>query len=310
MRIARAPYKCSVCPGARLGGAVLLSYIEYSINFTEDLQEELSYEPVLKQGHDLLEDMKKLRDSSNKGRMIKEGLHLAILGKPNVGKSSLLNALVRENKAIVTDIPGTTRDVVEESIDLNGIGVRISDTAGIRESEDLVESLGIERSKEIVSDADLLLAVFDASKDLTEEDVKILSLLEDKKTIILLNKIDLGHKLDKKDERFPENAEIIELSIKERIGIEELEESILDLFFQGEIIPSQEDLVTNIRHREILDRSIESLEEALKALEIGIPVDLLEVDLRNSWTILGEITGETIDDDVLDKIFKDFCIGK
>lgn len=288
----------------------LLSYIEYSINFTEDLQEELSYEPVLKKGHDLLEDMKKLRDSSNKGRMIKEGLHLAILGKPNVGKSSLLNALVRENKAIVTDIPGTTRDVVEESIDLNGIGVRISDTAGIRESEDLVESLGIERSKEIVSDADLLLAVFDASKDLTEEDVKILSLLEDKKTIILLNKIDLGHKLDKKDERFPENAEIIELSIKERIGIEELEESILDLFFQGEIIPSQEDLVTNIRHREILDRSIESLEEALKALEMGIPVDLLEVDLRNSWTILGEITGETIDDDVLDKIFKDFCIGK
>ena len=288
----------------------LLSYIEYSINFTEDLQEELSYEPILEKGQALLEEMSKLRDSSNRGRMIKEGIHMAILGKPNVGKSSLLNALIRENKAIVTDIPGTTRDVVEESIDLNGIVLRISDTAGIRESEDLVESLGIERSKEIIKDADLLLTVFDASKELDEEDEKILSLLKDKKVIILLNKTDLGCVIEKTDERFPQEAMIIEMSIKERKGIDILEESILDLFFQGEIIPSQEDLVTNIRHREILERSIESLEEALNALEMGIPVDLLEVDLRNAWTILGEITGETIDDDVLDRIFEDFCIGK
>lgn len=286
----------------------MLSHVEYSINFTEDMQDELDNTPVLNEGKEVLDKLKKLSESANRGRIIRDGINTTIIGKPNVGKSSLLNALLKENRAIVTDIPGTTRDVIEEYIDLDGISLKINDTAGIRDTEDIVEKIGVEKSVSFISDSDLIIAIFDSSREFDDEDRKILDLIRDKKSIVLLNKIDLDSGFDF-DENL-EGIEVIHTSIKNNEGIEDLENKIIEMFNDGYIEANNDNIITNIRHRDIINKAIKSLESSLHDMEAGVPIDCFEVDLRNAWEILGEITGETVDDDVLNKIFSDFCIGK
>ena len=286
----------------------MLSHVEYSINFTEDMQDELDNTPVLNEGKEVLDKLKKLSESANRGRIIRDGINTTIIGKPNVGKSSLLNALLKENRAIVTDIPGTTRDVIEEYIDLDGISLKINDTAGIRDTEDIVEKIGVEKSVSFISDSDLIIAIFDSSREFDDEDRKILDLIRDKKSIVLLNKIDLDGGFDF-DENL-EGIEVIHTSIKNNEGIEDLENKIIEMFNDGYIEANNDNIITNIRHRDIINKAIKSLESSLHDMESGVPIDCFEVDLRNAWEILGEITGETVDDDVLNKIFSDFCIGK
>ena len=286
----------------------MLSHVEYSINFTEDMQDELDNTPVLNEGKEVLDKLKKLSESANRGRIIRDGINTTIIGKPNVGKSSLLNALLKENRAIVTDIPGTTRDVIEEYIDLDGISLKINDTAGIRDTEDIVEKIGVEKSVSFISDSDLIIAIFDSSREFDDEDRKILDLIRDKKSIVLLNKIDLDGGFDF-DENL-EGIEVIHTSIKNNEGIEDLENKIIEMFNYGYIEANNDNIITNIRHRDIINKAIKSLESSLHDMEAGVPIDCFEVDLRNAWEILGEITGETVDDDVLNKIFSDFCIGK
>lgn len=286
----------------------MLSHVEYSINFTEDMQDELDNTPVLNEGKEVLDKLKKLSESANRGRIIRDGINTTIIGKPNVGKSSLLNALLKENRAIVTDIPGTTRDVIEEYIDLDGISLKINDTAGIRDTEDIVEKIGVEKSVSFISNSDLIIAIFDSSREFDDEDRKILDLIRDKKSIVLLNKIDLDGGFDV-DENL-EGIEVIHTSIKNNEGIEDLENKIIEMFNDGYIEANNDNIITNIRHRDIINKAIKSLESSLHDMEAGVPIDCFEVDLRNAWEILGEITGETVDDDVLNKIFSDFCIGK
>lgn len=290
----------------------ILMFVEVAINFSEDGQEELNTSKVIKDGKSLLEEMSALINTSNKGKIIRDGVNTIILGKPNVGKSSLLNNLLRENRAIVTDVPGTTRDMIEEFININEVAIRLVDTAGIRETDDIVERIGVERSLELSENADLIIAIFDISNELDDEDHKILEIIKDKKTIVLLNKVDLGSIVAKEEiENTIGEVRIIETSMNHEIGIKELEESIVELFYLGDINMDSDIIISNSRHENLLRESKQSLSEAINAIESGVPIDCAEVDLRNAWIKLGEITGEsTTPESVLDKIFSEFCIGK
>ncbi len=289
----------------------ILARVEYSINFMEDLQDELPVDPIIEKGSFLIDRISDLLNSANKGRIIREGINTVIVGKPNVGKSSLLNAILKENRAIVTDVPGTTRDTIEEYIDLGGVSIKLIDTAGIRDTDDLVESIGVNKSISLVENADLIIGIFDMSKELDEEDEKIIDLLKNRKSIILLNKHDLDIRADK--DRLKEifaNKHIIDMSIVEDKGIKDLENAIIDMFFDGQIKLNDDTLITNVRHTDLLIKTKESLESFLSDVKAGYPLDAVEIDLNNAYSYLSEITGEAIDEDVLNKIFNDFCIGK
>ena len=289
----------------------MLARVEYSINFMEDQQDELPIEPVLEAGDAVLDKLKEMLNSSNRGRILREGIKTVIVGKPNVGKSSLLNALLKENRAIVTDIPGTTRDTIEEYIDLGGVSIKLIDTAGIRDTEDLVESIGVEKSISLINESDLVIGIFDMSRDFDEEDEKIADLLNNRKSIILLNKQDLAMRIDKSRliDRF-EGKTIIDMSLARQEGVLDLENAIIDMFFDGQIQTNDDSLITNIRHRNLIEKAVESLQSCLNDIRGGFPLDAVEIDLNNCYEYLSEITGENIDEDVLNKIFNDFCVGK
>lgn len=283
-----------------------LSRLEYSINFTED-GEDLEPDEIIAymdQARDLID---KLLNTSNKGKIIKDGINTTIIGKPNVGKSSLLNALLKENRAIVTDIPGTTRDLISEYINLGSFTLKINDTAGIRDTEDIVEKIGVDKSIELSQSSDLIIAIFDASRKFDHEDEKILDLIKDKNTIIILNKQDLDTKFDKS--KFATDLPIIEASMTENIGIDKLEETITDIFDTSEI-NRESILITNTRHERLLNSAREKLASSLNDIRIGIPLDAVEVDLRGSYDDVGLIIGQSVSDEIMDKVFKEFCVGK
>ena len=283
-----------------------LSRLEYSINFTED-GEDLEPDEIIAymdQAKDLID---KLLNTSNKGKIIKDGINTTIIGKPNVGKSSLLNALLKENRAIVTDIPGTTRDLISEYINLGSFTLKINDTAGIRDTEDIVEKIGVDKSIELSQASDLIIAIFDASREFDHEDEKILDLIKEKNTIIILNKQDLDTKFDKS--KFALDLPIIEASMTENIGIDKLEETITDIFDTSEI-NRESILITNTRHERLLNSAREKLASSLNDIKIGIPLDAVEVDLRGSYDDLGLIIGQSVSDEIMDKVFKEFCVGK
>ncbi len=289
----------------------ILAHLEYMINFTEDGQEELDVEDVLVEGRKVFEKMKALRDTKNKGKILREGVSTVILGKPNVGKSSLMNSLLKENRAIVTDIPGTTRDVIEEQLNLGGIALKIRDTAGIRHSEDPVEKIGVDRSLATAMEADLRIGVFDISRPLDEEDEKIISLLKEGNAVCLLNKSDLPQRFDV--ERLAEELPgvlLLHTSMLRGEGVAELEEAIVSMFYCGDLAAEDTPILTNLRHEQLVSQACDHLEQFLEDGAAGIPIDCVEVDLRRAWELLGEITGETVEDDVLDKIFREFCVGK
>ena len=258
----------------------------------------------------LLEEIDSLIKSSENGRIIKEGIKTVIVGKPNAGKSSLLNVLVGEERAIVTDIEGTTRDVLEESIQLNGISLNVMDTAGIRNTEDVVEKIGVNKAKEHANEADLIIYVVDASRELDENDFDIIDIIRDKKAVILLNKSDLATIVTKDMVKSHIDKPMIEISAKEEKGIKELEETLKNMFFDGEISFNDEVYITNVRHKTALIDAFESLKKVIVSIENDMPEDFYSIDLLDAYESLGNITGETIGEDLVNEIFSKFCMGK
>lgn len=288
-----------------------IATIEAAIDYPEhDIEEETS-QSLKNKITDIITRTDKLLNSSNKGKIIRDGISAVILGRPNVGKSSLLNYLLEEERAIVTDIPGTTRDTVEEYINIGGVAVKIIDTAGIRETEDTVERLGVEKSKNRAQNADLLLVMLDNSQALTSDDREILEMAQNKKSIVLLNKTDLIPVIETDEiSKMVGEENIILLSVKEGSGIEKLTDRIHKMFLGGEINFTDDVMVTNLRHEKALKQAKESLEKAVQAIEAGMPIDFVSIDLMESYTHYGEITGDSVDEALLDKIFSEFCLGK
>lgn len=290
----------------------ILARVEASIDYPgEDSVEDVAYREILEKGSYVRDEIEKLIQTSQRGTILRDGLNTVILGKPNVGKSSLLNAILRENRAIVTDVPGTTRDVIEEFINIDGIPLKVVDTAGIRDTEDLVEKIGVDKARGMVDNADLIIAVFDASKELDGEDREIIDLIKDKKAIVIINKIDLDRKFDQAYLLGNlANKEIIESSMVEEIGLEELEDAIKEMFYSGNLELGSDIVVTNIRHKNQLEKAKNNIEDVIEAAEMNVPIDCVEVDLKSCWENLGEISGDTVGEDILDKIFSEFCLGK
>ncbi|GLC30464.1 tRNA uridine-5-carboxymethylaminomethyl(34) synthesis GTPase MnmE [Clostridium omnivorum] len=287
----------------------VIAHIEATVDFPEEDLEETTSIITISQLKTLIGSFQALLNTASEGKILREGLDTVIVGKPNVGKSSLLNALVMEKRAIVTDIPGTTRDVIEEFINIAGVPVKIIDTAGIRETEDVIEKIGVERSKEKINEADLIILMLDASRELDDEDKEIIDYIKDRKYIVLLNKSDLDNKLNREDIKELNPHFVLDISARTGEGLEKLKTSIKELFFSGEV-KSKDIMITNTRHKEALIRAEESCKAALRTLETGFAIDLASIDVRNAWSSLGEITGETLEEDIIDKIFSEFCIGK
>ena len=286
-----------------------IAHIEATVDYPEDDLEEVTADMAIRDLEVVRSHIKKLIDTAEEGKILREGLSTVIVGKPNVGKSSLLNALTKENRAIVTDIPGTTRDVIEEYINIAGVPIKIVDTAGIRETDDIVEKIGVERSRQKIEEADLIILILDSSRELSDEDKEIINHIKDKKHIILLNKNDLNSKI-KKDELVDLNSSnIFSISAKTGEGINDVKNTIKELFFKGEI-SSNNVIITNTRHKEALFRAYESILSSIEVLKNTFAIDLASIDIRNAWTFLGEITGDSLEENIIDKIFKDFCLGK
>lgn len=288
----------------------VLALIEYAVDFTED-DEDIVDDHLVNQIKDginkTIVKIKNLLKNADEGKIIRDGLNVVIVGKPNVGKSSLLNALLREKRAIVTDIPGTTRDVIEEYINIEGIPIRITDTAGIRDTEDTVERIGVEKSKEKIEEADLIILILDTSRDIDEEDKKIIEVIEDKNYIVLLNKVDLEKKISENIVNSLRNK--IEISAKTGEGIEKLKEEIKRLFFNGEI-DSESLIISNTRHKQALYRSLENCNIAFDRVNANEYLDLISIYITAAMKSLGEITGDELEEDLLNKIFSEFCVGK
>ncbi len=289
----------------------IIAHIEATVDYPEDDLEEITGQKIKVDLKKIINEIDNLISASEEGKILREGLNTVIVGKPNVGKSSLLNALINENKAIVTEIPGTTRDVIEEYINIDGIPIKIVDTAGIRKTEDVVEKIGVEKSKEKIDEADLVIFMLDLSRKIDEEDIEIMDFIKDKKYIILLNKLDLNKDLNEENHFIKglDSKYIIKTSVKNNSGLNELKECIKNLFFSGEI-KSDELIVTNARHQEALIRSKEACLQAIETLSDEISIDLASIDIRNAWKYLGEITGDALDENIIDKIFSEFCLGK
>lgn len=289
----------------------MLAHINAAIDFSEDDLEDVDYEDLERKALQVKDQISKLLNTADRGKILRDGLNTVILGKPNVGKSSLLNAILRENRAIVTNIPGTTRDVIEEYVNIDGIPLKIVDTAGIRETENVVERIGVDKAREMVNKADLIIAVFDISNDLTDEDYEIIDIVKDKKAIVLLNKIDLPNQftVDFIKDLLPDKK-IVTSSIRNNIGLDLLEEEIKNMFYSGHLDVESDVVVTNIRHKNQLSKALKNIEDGLEGIRLKLPLDCVEVDIKSCWENLGEISGDTVSEDILDKIFSEFCIGK
>ena len=289
-----------------------IAFIESALDEPEHISTEGYREKLGSTVELLLFELKKLLDRADCGKMMKEGIRTVILGKPNAGKSSLLNLLAGEEKAIVTDVAGTTRDALEESIKIRGIGLNVVDTAGIRSTEDIVEKIGVEKAIRFAKDADLILYVVDSSAPLDENDLEIFSLIKEKNTIILLNKTDLPPVVTKEElsEKCNGSYPVIKISTVEHTGIEELEETVQTMFFHGKISFENEVYLTNIRHKEAVREAYESLLLVKNSIALDMPEDFYSIDLMNSYAALGRIIGEEVGEDLVNEIFSKFCIGK
>jgi tRNA modification GTPase len=290
----------------------LIAHIEVTVDYPEYDIEEVTGQQINRELKKIRQKLINITEGFKRGRIIREGIDAVIIGKPNVGKSSLLNELTGKNKAIVTEIPGTTRDIIEEYININGIPVKVIDTAGIRETEDAVEKIGVERAKNAIKTADLVIMMIDASEGMREEDIKILDRLKDKKIILIINKIDLVDAAGKLPvpKGVKDNTRIVRTSLTHDIGIEDLENEIKELFLKGEISPNAEVVLTNVRHKDLIDKAINSIDDACRAHESGMPLDFITIDLKNGAEYLGRITGESVSEDVISEIFRKFCVGK
>ena len=288
----------------------VLAQLEVSIDFSDEDVEDVTYKEIEDKSLALRDEIKKLYDSAESGKILRDGLKTVIIGKPNVGKSSLLNSILGENRAIVTEIAGTTRDVIEEFVNIKGIPLKIVDTAGIRETEDIVEKIGVQKSKESIDSADLVIIVLDSSKPLTDEDLEILENAKSKKTIVLLNKIDLEQAIDQTViEEIVGKDNIIKISALKNEGIEQIHDKIEAMVFAGDVKSSSSVVITNSRHKDALFKAYNSINDAIAGIDQRLPYDFIEVDFKNIWDYLGYINGDTVQEDLLDTIFSNFCIG-
>jgi len=289
----------------------ILAHIEVTIDYPEYDVESVTSDFVLDKSIQLKKELDYLLENAYQGKILREGISTVIIGKPNVGKSSLLNTLLHENKAIVTDVPGTTRDVIEEYINIKGVPLKLVDTAGIRETEDIVERIGVERSRKALDEADLVLFVFNYNETLTDDDIKLMKLVDELKVIIVINKTDLPQKLDiEKINNYLPKSPMVMTSITEDKGIEELEDAISQLFFKGKLHAEDFTYVSNARHISLLKNANNSIDGAINSIEQLLPIDMIAIDLKNAWDILGEIIGDSVSEGLVDQIFSQFCVGK
>lgn len=287
----------------------VVAHINVVLDYPEEGIDDPLPEGLVGNLEEVLRTSKELSDSYEKGKMIKEGVRTAIVGKPNVGKSSLLNTLLKEERAIVTHIAGTTRDIIEEVINIKGIPLLLSDTAGIRNTEDVIESIGVEKSEKMINSADLVLFVIDSSRELSEEDLRVHESIDSEKVIGILNKIDQESKVD--ISKLDKINNWIKVSAKENLGIKDMEDEIYSTIISGQVSDSSERLViTNLRHRSALVKTKDAIENIFETIEMGLPMDLIAVDLKEALDALSEVTGEITSEDVLDHIFSNFCVGK
>ena len=289
-----------------------LAEVEVNIDYPEyDDVEEVTTKLLKEKTIEVKDHVEQLLRTAQQGKILREGLETAIIGRPNVGKSSLLNRLVREEKAIVTDIAGTTRDTIEEYVNINGVPLKLVDTAGIRDTDDVVERIGVERRRKALQEADLILLLINQSEQLTQEDKDLLNATQEMNRIILLNKSDLTAKvtpIDLMDWSKPE--QVIATSMLEQIGLDQLEKQIAEMFFSGETGEQDATYISNVRHIALLHDAVESLDEVLEGIDADMPVDLVQIDFTHAWELLGEITGDTVQDELLTQLFSQFCLGK
>ncbi|NSL52358.1 tRNA uridine-5-carboxymethylaminomethyl(34) synthesis GTPase MnmE [Bacillus sp. P2(2020)] len=289
-----------------------LAHVEVNIDYPEyDDVEEMTHQLLLEKASEIKTEIEKLLATSKQGKILRDGLSTAIIGRPNVGKSSLLNSLVHENKAIVTDIPGTTRDVIEEYVNVRGVPLRLVDTAGIRETEDIVERIGVERSRKVLKEADLILLVLNNAEPLTDEDRKLFEAVSGMDVIVIVNKIDLENRLNLDEvKQLAKDYPIISTSLKEEKGIDELEEAISSLFFKGKLEGGDITYVSNTRHIALLNQAKKAIDDVIQAVHSDVPIDLIQIDLTRVWEILGEIIGDTVHESLINQLFSQFCLGK
>lgn len=296
----------------RLALVETLAEVEVKIDYPEyDEVEEKTVPFMIEKCTWVKEEIDKLLQTSAQGKILREGLSTVIIGRPNVGKSSLLNSLVQENKAIVTDIAGTTRDIIEEYVNVRGVPLRLVDTAGIRETEDIVERIGVERSRQVLKEADLILLVLNNAEELSMEDERLFTAVAGMDLIVVVNKTDLPQKIDlAKVKELTHGAKIVATSLLEDEGIDQLEEAIAGLFFEGTIESEDLTYVSNARHIALLHQARTTIEDALGAAEAGIPIDMIQIDVTRTWELLGEIIGDTVQESLINELFSRFCLGK
>lgn len=289
-----------------------VAHVEVNIDYPEyDDVEEMSHDMMRTKTREVHGEIEKLLQVAQQGKILREGLGTAIIGRPNVGKSSLMNTLVQENKAIVTDIPGTTRDIIEEYVNVRGVPLRLIDTAGIRDTEDIVEKIGVERSRQVLKESDLILFVLNYNEALTEEDIKLFEAVKGLEFIVIINKTDLEQKLDlDKVKELAGDRPVVTTSLLQEEGIDELETAIANTFFTGEIDSGDMTYVSNVRHIQLLNQSKKALEDAMEGIELGMPLDIVQIDVTRTWEYLGEIIGDTASESLIDQLFSQFCLGK
>ncbi|WP_406945236.1 tRNA uridine-5-carboxymethylaminomethyl(34) synthesis GTPase MnmE [Halobacillus sp. SY10] len=289
-----------------------LAHVEVNIDYPEyDDVEEMSHEMMEEKTKEVHEEVTRILQTAKQGKILREGLGTAIIGRPNVGKSSLMNALVHENKAIVTEVPGTTRDVIEEYVNVRGVPLRLIDTAGIRETEDIVEKIGVERSRQVLKEADLILFVLNYGDELSEEDKKLFEAIRDMNIIVIVNKMDLEQRLDLNQvKELAGDHPVITTSLIREEGIDQLETAIGDTFFEGDLDAGDMTYVSNVRHVQLLKQAKQALEDAQNGMEMGVPLDVVQIDVTRTWEILGEIVGDTVHESLIDQLFSQFCLGK
>ncbi|MCD2137951.1 tRNA uridine-5-carboxymethylaminomethyl(34) synthesis GTPase MnmE [Salinicoccus halitifaciens] len=289
----------------------ILAQVEVNIDYPEyDDVEEATTEFLLEEAEKVKSEIESLLKSSRQGRIMREGLGTVIVGKPNVGKSSLLNYLIQDNKAIVTEVAGTTRDILEEYVNVNGIPLKLVDTAGIRDTDDIVEKIGVERSRQALEQAELILYVLNNNEELTEGDIEILDSVKDDNVILIINKLDLENNLDigELEERY--EFPIVKTSIIEGTGVDDLEDKIAELFFGGAVTSADSTYLSNNRHIGLLEQANSAINDAIDSAQMDVPIDIVQIDLVKTWELLGEVIGEDVSEQLIDQLFSQFCLGK
>ncbi|RPF51131.1 tRNA uridine-5-carboxymethylaminomethyl(34) synthesis GTPase MnmE [Aquisalibacillus elongatus] len=289
-----------------------VAHVEVNIDYPEyDDVEEMTHEVLVEKATHVKKEVQKILQTAKQGKILREGIATAIIGRPNVGKSSLLNKLAHENKAIVTEVPGTTRDVIEEYVNVRGVPLRLIDTAGIRETEDIVEKIGVDRSRQALKDADLILLVLNGNEEFTKEDAALFEAAEGMDVIALVNKTDLDQQIDMNQvKHVAGGSPVVTTSLLQEEGIDELEEAIANTFFEGELESADLTYVSNVRHIQLLEQAESALDDALNGIEMDMPLDLVQIDITRSWELLGEIIGDNVHESLIDQLFSQFCLGK